>query len=83
MRRHKVRKYAGLHLENALMLEAAVDDKASRGLRRVPTIFNEGVIDSGTQDSYTTNGMVAASCDDLHGASYRFRVSAKTSEICG
>ena len=83
MRHHKTRKYAGLHLENALIFKATVDDEASRGPRRVPTVFDKGVINSGAQDGYTANGMVAASCNDLHRASYRSRMSAKTSEICG
>lgn len=57
-------------LEKALVVQAAVNEEEARRPRRVPTIILQGIIDSGPQDSYAANGMVATSSDDFHRASY-------------
>ena len=55
-----------------LRLKAAADCDAGAERRHIPTIFNQGIINSWPQDSFTADGMLAASSDELHGVSYNF-----------
>lgn len=57
-------------------MQAAMDDKAGGQRQSDPTILDQSIIYSRSQDSLTTSGMVAAPSDEFHRASYISHVSA-------